>query len=171
MKTSQTTKDGRARDGLDAADRKILDLVQHDNRVAADKIAQRVGLSSSAVQRRLKRLRENGTIRADVALIAPESVGQKLTAIVEVTIGERPLQRVLSEFQRLMLSTDEVLQCYHVTGRGDFILVVTAADVEEYEALTRKLFVDNPNIARFQTSIVVNRVKFTTRVPLGAARK
>jgi Lrp/AsnC family leucine-responsive transcriptional regulator len=165
------TKDGGADRALDAADWKILDLVQRDNRLPAEKIAGRVGLSSSAVQRRLKRLRESGTIRSDVALIPPERVGRKLTVIVEVTIGERPLQRVFSEFKRLMLATDEVQQCYHVTGRADFILVITAADVEEYEALTRKLFVDNPNVARFETSIVVNKVKFTTTVPLGAARK
>ncbi|HKB71406.1 MAG TPA: Lrp/AsnC family transcriptional regulator [Thermoanaerobaculia bacterium] len=153
---------------MDCFDRRILEIVQRNNRLPAERIAAETGISASAVQRRLKRLRGDGTIVADVAVVSPEAAGRGVTAIVEVTIGERPLQRVLSEFRRLMLATDEVQQCYHVTGRGDFLLVVTARDMREYDALARRLFVDNPNVARFETSIVVNRIKAATFVPLEA---
>jgi Lrp/AsnC family leucine-responsive transcriptional regulator len=145
---------------MDSFDVKILNIVQRDNRLSAEKIAAQVGLSPSAVQRRLKRLRADGIIEADVAIISPEAAGRRLTAIVEVTVEqERPLMRVLEEFKRLARAAPEVMQCYHVTGNADFILVVTARDMQEYEAFTRRLFVENPNIRRFHTSIVVSRVK------------
>lgn len=151
---------------MDSADRRILEIVQRNNRLPAEKIAAETGMSASSVQRRLKQLRADGTIAADVAILSPDLAGRGVTAIVEVTIGDRPLRQVLSEFRRLMLATDEVQQCYHVTGRGDFLLVLTARDMADFEALARKLFVDNPSVARFETSIVVSRVKWTTRLPM-----
>ena len=151
---------------MDAADRKILEIVQRNNRASAERIAAEAGMSASAVQRRLKKLRADGTILADVAIVSPDAAGIGVTAIVEVTIGERPLHRVLSEFRRLMLATEAVQQCYHVTGKGDFLLVVNARDMREYDALAQELFVDNPNVRRFETSIVVSRIKAATRLPL-----
>ena len=154
---------------MDSADRRILEIVQRNNRLPAEKIAAEAGMSASSVQRRLKQLRADGTIAADVSVLSPEVAGRGVTAIVEVTVGDRPLRRVLSEFRSLMLATDEVQQCYHVTGRGDFLLILTARDMGDFEALVRRLFVDNPSVARFETSIVVSRVKWTTRLPIAGA--
>jgi Lrp/AsnC family leucine-responsive transcriptional regulator len=152
---------------MDTLDFKILDIVQRDNRLPAEKIAERVGLSPSAVQRRLKRLRDERVIEADVAIVSPEAAGRGLTAIVEVTLQqERPLSAPMNEFKRMMLDAPEVMQCYHVTGEADFIVVVTAKDMQEYEALTRRFFVDNANVRRFRTSVVVSRVKARMTVPL-----
>lgn len=152
---------------MDAFDVKILRIVQRDNRLSTEKVAHQVGLSPSAVQRRLKRLREEGIIEADVAIISPEAVGRRLSAIVEVTLERgRLLSSVLEEFKKLMLATPEVAQCYHVTGEADFILIVTLKDIQEYEAFTRRFFIENQSVRRFQTSIVVSRVKSRTIVPL-----
>ena len=152
---------------MDSFDVKILNIIQRDNRLPAEKIADQVGLSPSAVQRRLKRLRENGTIEAEVAIISPETAGRKLTAIVAVTLQrEHPVSLPMEEFKRLMLATPEVMQCYHVTGEADFILIIAAKDIQEYEALTRRLFVDNPNVRGYSTSIVMKRVKSVTMVPV-----
>jgi Lrp/AsnC family leucine-responsive transcriptional regulator len=152
---------------MDSFDLKILNIVQHDNRLPTEKIANQVGLSSSAVQRRLKRLREDKIIEADVSIISPEAVGRRLIAIVEVTLQkERPLSPPMEEFKRLMLGLPEVMQCYHVTGEADFILIVTAKDMQEYEAFTRRVFIDNGSIRRFRTSIVMRRVKSGLTVPV-----
>jgi len=151
---------------MDTADARILEIVQRNNRMPAEKIARQVGLSASAVQRRLQRLRDTGVIEEDVAIVSAEKAGRTLTAIVAVTIGTKPSQRVFGQFQRLAAETPEVQQCYHVTGGGDFVLVIVAADMAEYEKLTRRLFVDNPDVSRFETSVVVKRVKFSTRVPI-----
>ena len=152
---------------MDSFDVKILNIVQSDNRLPIEKIANRIGLSPSAVQRRLKRLREDGIIEADVAVISPEAIGRTLTAIVGVIIDkERPLSVALTEFKNLMLSAPEVMQCYDVTGEADFIVIITAKDMQEYEAISRRLFMENPNVRRYKTSLVVRRIKSGTIIPL-----
>ena len=152
---------------MDPFDIKILNIVQRDNRLPAEKIADQVGLSPSAVQRRLKRLRADGIIEADVAIVSPEAVGLTLTAIVGVIIDkERPLLAALKEFKGLMLNTPEVMQCYDVTGEFDFIVIVTAKHMQEYEIISRKLFMENPNVRRYKSSLVVRRVKSGTVIPI-----
>jgi Lrp/AsnC family leucine-responsive transcriptional regulator len=152
---------------MDSFDVKILNIVQRDNRLPAEKIAARIGLSPSAVQRRLKRLRADGIIEADVAIVSPEAAGQRLTAIVGVIIDkERPLLLALTEFKQLMLDTPEVMQCYDVMGEVDFIVIITARNMQEYEAFSRRLFIENPNVRRYKTSMVVSRVKSGTMIPL-----
>lgn len=152
---------------MDSYDVKILEIVQRDNRLSTERIAERVGLSPSAVQRRLKRLREDGVIEAEVAVVSPEAAGRGLTAIVGLIIDkERPLSQALAEFKELMLKTPEVMQCYDVTGEFDFIVLITARDMREYEALSRRLFIDNPNVRRYKTSLVIRRVKSGTIIPL-----
>jgi DNA-binding Lrp family transcriptional regulator len=152
---------------MDAFDKKILDIVQLDNQLSTEKIADQVGLSSSAVQRRLKRLRKEKIIEADVSIISPSATGQQLMIIVEITLEpERPLSRALEDFKKQMLEIPEVMQCYHVTGNADFILIIGARDMLEYEDMTRRLFSENPSVKRFQSSVVVSRVKSRTIVPL-----
>jgi Lrp/AsnC family leucine-responsive transcriptional regulator len=151
---------------MDSFDKKILDIVQQNNQLSTERIAEQVNLSPSAVQRRLKRLRKEGIIEADVAIISPQASGRLLTIIVEVTLEqERLISSVLDEFKKLVLNTPEVMQCYHVTGNADFILIIGAKDMQDYEALTHRLFINNRSVRRFQTSVVVSRVKSRSTVP------
>ena len=152
---------------MDSFDKKILDIVQQNNLLSTERIAEQVNLSPSAVQRRLKRLRKDGIIEADVAIVSPQASGKLLTIIVEVTLEqERPLSSVLDEFKKLVLAAPEVMQCYHITGNADFILIIAAKDMQEYEALTHRLFIDNQSVRRFQTSFVISKIKSRTIVPL-----
>jgi Lrp/AsnC family transcriptional regulator, leucine-responsive regulatory protein len=152
---------------MDPFDLKILDIVQRNNRQATEMVAEQIGLSPSAVQRRLKRLREQGIIEADVSVISPEAAGRNLTAIIEVMLQtERPLSQPMEELKELMLARPEVMQCYHVTGEADLILIVTARNMQEYETFTRDVFVDNPNVRRYRTSIVISRIKAGSMIPL-----
>lgn len=152
---------------MDSFDKKILEIVQRNNLLSTEKIADQVNLSSSAVQRRLKRLRKEGIIEADVAIISSLASGRLLTIIVEVTLEqERLISSILDEFKKLVLATPEVMQCYHVTGNADFILIIAAKDMQDYEAITHRLFIDNRSVKRYQTSVVVSRVKSRSVIPL-----
>ncbi|MCO6512476.1 MAG: Lrp/AsnC family transcriptional regulator [Aridibacter famidurans] len=152
---------------MDEFDAKILNIVQHDNRLTAAQIAGRVGLSPSAVQRRLNRLRKEGVIEADVAIVSPDTVGRHITAVVGVVIDkDRPLQKALSEFRELMLESPEVSRCYDVTGEEDFIVIVSAKDLKDYEAISRELFMENPNVRRYKSSLVIRMVKSGTAIPV-----
>lgn len=150
-------------DKLDSYDRAILAALQENNLLAADRLAERVGLSTSAAQRRVKRLRNSGVISADVAVLDPKAVGQAATFIVEVAL-EREGAAQFEAFKRRMLAAEEVQQCYYITGDGDFVLIITAASLDEYEKIIERLFFDDKNMKRFKTSVVLSRVKASLAV-------
>lgn len=152
---------------LDEFDVKLLKVVQYDNKLTAEAMSERVGLSPSACQRRLKQLRDRGIIEADISVISPETVGRQLTLIVQVTL-ERERPDIMDEFKRSMIATPEVMQCYYVTGEIDFILILTARNMRHYEQFTKQFFFDNPNIRRFHTLVVMDRVKAGLYVPIVA---
>jgi Lrp/AsnC family leucine-responsive transcriptional regulator len=150
---------------LDNFDKKILNIMQQSNRTTSDQIAEHIGLSAAAVQRRIKRLREQKVIAADVSVINPKMVLRPMTLIVQVTL-ERERADLMDQFKKEMKQNEIVQQCYYVTGSSDFILVITAQDMEDYEAFTRKAFFDNNNIRNFQTNVVMDSVKAGLSVPL-----
>ena len=153
---------------LDRIDRKILALFQGDTRRIAAEIGERVGLSAAAVQRRLKRLRENGAIRREIALLDPAMAGVPITCIVTLALipHAAPHQQI-DRFRRDMQTAPEIQQCYHVTGTMDFVLVVTARSMEDYAAFARTWFESNVTVARYDTHVVLERVKLGLEVPIG----
>jgi Lrp/AsnC family leucine-responsive transcriptional regulator len=150
-------------EALDVFDRRILDILQRDNRTPQRKIGEAVSLSTPAVQRRIRRLEENGVIAADVAVLAPEKLGQALTIIVEVSVESERIDH-LDALKAAFRAAPEVQQCYYVTGDVDFVLIVLVADMAEYEALTRRLFFENHNVKKFRTLVTMDRVKFGASV-------
>ncbi len=149
----------------DEFDRKLLRLLQHNNRMTADELAEHVGLSSSAVQRRLKRLRDEKIIEADIAIISPTVVGLGVTCVVDIIL-ERGNSQALDKFKTAMQSCAEVMQCYFVTGTYDFVMIVNTTDMREYESFTKKYLMDNPNVKHFYTHVVMDRVKVGYSMPI-----
>jgi len=152
---------------LDKLDLRILERVQHNVRLPAETIATEVGLSAAAVQRRLKRLREAGVIRAEVALVDPAAVGLPLTCLVGVEL-ERESHQALDRFKARIAQWPQVQQCYYVTGQADFMLVVVCADMAAYEAFTREALLADANVKGFTTSVVMERVKVGMALPMVA---
>ena len=151
--------------GIDNFDRKILDIVQCSNRTTSEDIAERVGLSPAAVQRRLKRMREQQVIQADVSVVNRKMVGRPMTFVVQVSL-ERERADLIDNFKAVMKDIAAVQQCYYVTGGSDFILVVTASDMDDYERFTRSAFFENSNVRSFQTNVVMDPVKVGLAVPV-----
>lgn len=152
---------------MDSFDLKLLDLVQKNNRLTAEQLSEKVGLSSTACQKRLKKLRDNGTIAQDISVVNRSAVGRRVTMVVEVTL-ERERPEFLDQFKKTMMKTPEVMQCYYVTGNADFILILTAKDMKDYEDFTRRFFFQNSNVKRFRTNVVMDDVKVGLSVPLEA---
>jgi Lrp/AsnC family leucine-responsive transcriptional regulator len=150
---------------VDAFDLKILELIQKNNRLTSDQLSDLVNLSASACQRRIKRLRDDGVIEAEIAVLSPPAVGRNLMMVVGVTL-ERENPEIIKNFKDAMRKMPEVMQCLYVTGDPDFILVLTAKSMKHYEEFTQRFFFENPNIRRFQTSVVMDRVKMGLSVPL-----
>ena len=148
---------------LDDFDRRLLTEVQIDNRRPHHVLGERVGLSPSAVRRRLARLREAGVITADVSLVSPRASGE--TVIVGVRM-EKESAATYAAFKARMIDCAEVSQCYSVSGEVDFILVVHIADMERYDDWIAEHLLSDPDIARSTAHIVYSRVKYETALPV-----
>ena len=143
---------------MDDKDLEILKLMQGNARLTADALSLEVGLSPPAVQKRVKRLRDSGVIQSEIAVLSPAKLGREMTAIVEVVL-ERESRMHLDAFKQRMWAAPEVQQCYYATGAADFSLIVVTKDLKEYEAFTQEYFFDESNVSRFNTSVVMDRVK------------
>lgn len=150
---------------LDRADVAILEAVQKSNRLTSEELAELVNLSPTACQRRLKRLRAEGVIEADVSVISPKAVGRQVTMIVLVSL-ERERADIVDRFKAAIRNTREVMIGYYVTGDADFLLIVTSKDMESYEQFTRRFFYENHDIKGFKTMVVMDRVKATFALPV-----
>ena len=150
---------------LDTFDRAILRRLQRDARATGEDIGAEIGLSAAAVQRRIQRLRKTGTIAAEVAMVDPAAVGLAMSFVVGVEL-EHERADMLDAFRRAARSDPSVQQCYYVTGEADFILIVLARDMADFEAFTRRLLFDNANVRRFTTNVVLSRDKVGVTVPL-----
>ena len=150
---------------IDAFDRLIAAALQVDNRQNIEAIAEQVGLSASAVHRRIARMREEGLIRADVSVLNEKAFGLGMTFIVEIVLEKVRVAEVTAIKKRLR-AAPEVQQIYNVTGDVDLMLIVLARDVEHFEEISRALFSADPHVRRYRTSVVMDRVKTGQTIPL-----
>jgi DNA-binding Lrp family transcriptional regulator len=149
----------------DDFDRAILAILQRDNTTPQREIADAVHLSAPAVQRRIKRLQEARIIRTNVAVLDQCRLGRPLTIMVEVRVASEQPHRV-APFRRRVQEDPAVQQCYAITGEVDFLLILTAASMEEYEAISARLFGNDDNIERFRTAVALSTLKRGLDVPL-----
>lgn len=151
----------------DRIDARILELVQKNNRLTSEVIGELAGLSATACQRRLKRLRSEGIIEADVSIVSPKAVGNPIQMLVLVNL-ERERSDIIDRFKKAIKSSVEVVNGFYVTGDTDFVLYVTARTMEDYEQFTRRFFYENPDIKAVKTMVIMDRVKTGFAVPIEA---
>lgn len=150
---------------IDAFDRKILQQVQRNNQLTSLQLSELVGLSPTSVQRRLGKLRAAKVIEADIAVVSPAAAGRPLTMLIAVEL-ERERSDIIDRFKRTVRERAEVMSAYYVTGETDFMLIVSAEDMADYEAFTRDFFYNNPDIKSFKTTVVMDRIKASFSLPL-----
>ena len=150
---------------LDRFDRALLEQVQIDNQMPARLLAERVGLSESAVLRRLRRLRREGVIMADVSVVHLAVLGLPLTMHVLVSLEREGLTE-LDAFTRKLRTRPEVRQAWYVTGEADFILRLQLASMAAYEGFAREVFHDDQNVRAFRTIIAIRQVVDETNARL-----
>lgn len=154
---------------LDKLDKAILRRLQHDGRETYDVVGEKVGLSASAVLRRVKRLEEAGVIDRYVALVRPESVGLGLTAYLNVRLEkhtETHKRNPMDVFRASVLTWPEVVECVALTGEMDYLLRVVVQDMAHYSRFIMETLLKHPSVEDCKTSFVLDRVKATTAIPL-----
>ena len=143
---------------LDEFDKKLLRLLQKNNRLTTEELSVKVNLSQSAVQRRITKLRNEKIIEADVAVVSPSAIGIGITCVVDVVLQEGN-SKAIDKFKTAMKNCAEVQQCYYVTGTYDFVLLVQTKDMSHFEEFSKKHLMDNPNLKHFYTHVVMDKVK------------
>jgi Lrp/AsnC family transcriptional regulator, leucine-responsive regulatory protein len=150
---------------LDRIDRKILNILQTNNQITNNELAELVGISASPCLRRVRKLRELGVITQDVSLVDPKKVGRNFIVFLNISL-ERQREDLLEHFERKVMQHPEVMQCYFVSGDFDYFVVLMVSDVQEYHDFVRRVFANDPNIKVFRSSFALNRVKYSTKIAL-----
>jgi Lrp/AsnC family leucine-responsive transcriptional regulator len=154
---------------LDKLDKAILRSLQQNGRETYDVIGEQVGLSSSAVLRRVKRLEEAGVIDRYVALVKPEAVGLGLTAYLNVRLEkhtETHKRNPMDVFRVSVQTWPEVVECSSLTGEMDYLIRVVVQDMAHYSRFIMDTLLKHPSVQDCKTSFVLDRVKATTALPV-----
>ncbi len=154
---------------LDNFDRKILDVLAIDGRVSVTALAQRIGLSKSPTQARLRRLEDGGVIRGYRALFDPIRLGRDHVAFVEVKLSDTR-ETALAEFNRAVLRIPQIEQCHLIAGAFDYLLKVRTTSMTGYRAILADDISTLPHVASTSTYMAMQAVKEEGLVPVGPSR-
>ncbi|WP_282611432.1 Lrp/AsnC family transcriptional regulator [Pelagibius sp. Alg239-R121] len=150
---------------MDAVDRKLLGILQENAKAPIQELADRVATSTASVQRRLKALRETGVIEKEVAVLDPKRLGFGVTAIIAIELERDRLDQI-DAFKRKAREDRQVTHFYCIAGDADFMMIVMANDITDYETFTHRFFYADKNVRKFRTSIVVSTEKATLKLPI-----
>ncbi len=150
---------------LDNFDRKILNIVQLNCRLPTEQIAEQVGLSASAVQRRIKKMRSEGVISGEIAMVDSQPLPMLMSFIAGLEI-EKDNYKALARFKQWAADRPEIQQIHYVTGSVDLFVFVVAKNALQYDAFIETLMQDNPLIQRVTTHVVLDSPKKSFFVPI-----
>lgn len=150
---------------LDRLDLQILAALQENNQATAQALAERVPLSPSAILRRIRQYREEGVIAADVSILAPATVGERISVLIMVQL-ERHSPADVAAFRAHLSRSPHVQVCVEISGVYDISCIAIFRGMEEFNAFTDSEIAEHPAVRRYEASFIKKRVKFTTAVPL-----
>jgi Lrp/AsnC family leucine-responsive transcriptional regulator len=150
---------------LDDIDRTLLGLLQQDSKQTTKLLAQKCGLSATAVYERVRRLENIGIIKGYVALVDNNTVSKGLRVFCQVALNQHVKPNVL-QFEKEILQLKEVVSCYHIGGAYDYVLEILVADMASYREFMVNKLTAIAHIGSTQSSFVISEVKHTTAVPI-----
>jgi DNA-binding Lrp family transcriptional regulator len=154
---------------LDDFDHRLLALLQRDATSTLAELGDAIGLSPSAVQRRIARYRRHGLLR-QVAVL--DRAALRATTLVAVLVPmERATLRSQGAYRARLRAAPEVQQCYAIAGEWDYLVLLVASSVTHYRETAERLFVDEGNVKRYETRMVFDVVKHGLELPTGPAAK
>lgn len=150
---------------LSSTDIKILTLLQRDAGISNVALAEQVGMSPSPCLRRVKQLEEAGVIRKRVALIDRKKAGYGVLATIQVRL-QRHTESGAEEFAAAMNDLPEIMSCWAMTGRQDYLLVALAPDIESFGDFVTHKLMTLPNVRDVHSSLVLKEYKNETAIPV-----
>lgn len=149
----------------DATDLRILNLLQDDAKITTKEIAAQLGMSTTPIFERIKRMERDGFIHRYVTLLDKNRVGLTLVAFTNVSLKEH-FTEYLTRFEEAVRSLPEVAECFHIAGNYDYLLKVVVKDMPAYQHFVAKKLAALENIGKVQSSFVMTEVKYSTKLYL-----
>ena len=151
---------------MDRIDKRILEILQTNCKIDNQALAEKIALSPSSCLRRVKRLEEEGYISKYVALLNPEKIGLSLTIMALVGLNSHD-PKVMSNFEKIIRSLPEVIQCYLITGQSaDYMLKIVVSTLNDYQAFVLNKLTRIEGVINLHSSFVLNKVTEKTALPL-----
>ena len=152
-------------EGLDTFDRRILALLQEDAARSSAEIAEQGSLSQSPCWRRMQRLKDEGYITRQVAVLDRRKLGlnAQVFAMVKLTMHGR---QNLEEFANRVRSYPQVMECHILMGNFDFLLRIVTEDIDAYQGFFFDTLSRLPGIQEVNSVISLSEIKSTTALPL-----
>ena len=148
---------------LDKVDRKLLNLVQHNNLMPTKIMAEKVHISQPTCLRRIQKLRSAGLISADVALVDPFALGYGMLAFLEVSLHNQSAVN-MQAFEDSMCRESAVMQCYFVSGDYDYFLLIHTVDMDTYYQFVQRAISGSEKVRHFQSRFPMKCAKRMTQV-------
>lgn len=150
---------------LDEFDRKILRALQSEPDLTMADLARHVGLSHTPCWRRVKRLEAEGVIVGRALLLDPEKVGYPISVYAEIRIGSHDAA-TLDAFERTVRDVPQIVECFSMSGKSDYLMRVVAASVGDYERFLKSTILPLPGVASVNSSFALKMVKLASGPPI-----
>lgn len=150
---------------LDRTDRKILDILQREGRIAITELAERVGLSASPCSERVKRMERDGVIAGYYARVSPQALGKTLLVFVELKLSAKS-EEIFDKVRKELLHVPDVLECHLVSGGFDYLVKARLGGMREYRRLLGDILKKLPVPAESHSYVVMEEIKDTLALPL-----
>ncbi len=143
---------------LDQFDRKIIEHLSRDGRMAVTELAEKVGLSKTPCQVRLKRLIDDGVIKGFRAVLDMKRLGLDHIAFTEVKLSDTR-EQALAEFNRGVMAIPEIEECHMIAGSFDYLMKVRTADIRRFRTVLGEKISTLPHVANTSTFVVMEPIK------------
>ena len=143
---------------LDKIDLKILKLLQQNERIPMTELAEKVGLSTTPVTERVKRLERDSIISGYHARLNPHAVGQSLLVFVEIKLRSKS-GNIFEDFRREVTRIPQILECHLVSGEYDYLIKVRLPDMSAYRDMLGNILLQLPAAAESRSYVVMEEVK------------
>ncbi|MDH5365818.1 MAG: Lrp/AsnC family transcriptional regulator [Cyclobacteriaceae bacterium] len=155
---------------LDAIDRRILEILQSNGKITNAQLAVEVGLSPAPTLERVKKMERNEIITSYHAKLNHQRIGIGVSTFVLVTLKSHN-KKHLEHFVKCVNLIDEIIECHHITGAGDFILKIVCKDIQAYQQLMLEKVSDIDGVDNLQSMIAMSTYKDSKVIPIPDGEK
>ena len=150
---------------LDKIDRKILEILQSNAKITNAQLSKDIGLSPAPTLERVKKLEISGIIKSYHAVLDTDKLGLKVSTFVMASLKGHNKTNIDS-FIADISQIEEIIECHHVTGTGDFLLKVIAQDIASHQKLMLEKITDIKEVDNMQSLVILSTFKDSKVMPL-----